>query len=395
MSLLLALVPCHGFTLMARSPCLSCRHNLDPVMVASMPQSTGSVEAPDILPKTSTEPAREAIKYMRDPDDSYFERQQGLPPVDEELVDRLVAERSVLRANREYEKADVIKAQVVAMGVTIVDMRGRESWYVTKRHSRYIGPDDEPEEPTKPQEPRRDFGPRGHDYARTGGGAKGKAGQTSLGAIDALLSARLMAKLGGNYQRADAKRAELEALGVSVCDRRKQWRADGERFDSESQNMYTRVPGDGDAEMPELDVAPIDALLALRTAAKRGRDFDAADAAAEALREAHSVIVDDQRKTWRVVKLYGGFYRVGSKVGIAEAKIGSILTRRSDRLQAHGEGDEEAAQLTAELTAMGVQLDERRGTWQRPKRSPEEMARVREEMAAKRAAYARPTSPKK
>lgn len=328
-----------------------------------------------------TEPERDAIKYFRDPDDAYFEKQQGLPPVNEELVDQLVAERAVMRACRDYESADLVKAKVLEMGVTIVDMRGREAWYVTKRHSRYIGLD-EPE-PMPPSKPQREFGPRGHDYERVGGGAKGKAGQTSLGAIDEMLAARLMAKLRGNFERADAKRAELEALGVAICDETKQWRADGLPFGQGegAECSYERIPGDGDAETTGLDVAAIVSLLASRTAAKRRRDFVTADAAAEALRTEHSVVVDDKRKSWRLVKLYGGLYRIGSKVGQAEAKIGRLLSRRSERLESHGEGDEEAIRLGEELKLMGVQVDDRRGTWKRPKRSQEEMAQVREEMA--------------
>jgi len=372
--LMLAYRPCSGFGLMAMPPGngRACR--------AGMAGHASWACRPIMA---ETEPERDAIKYFRDPDDAYFEKQQGLPPVDEALVDQLVAERAVMRACRDYESADLVKAKVLEMGVTIVDMRGREAWYVTKRHSRYIGLDEpEPEPPSKPQ---REFGPRGHDYERVGGGAKGKAGQTSLGAIDEMLAARLMAKLKGNFKRADGKRAELAALGVAICDETKQWRADGLSFGEGKgvECLYERVPGDGDAETTGLDVAPIVSLLVSRTAAKRRRDFVTADAAAEALRTEHSVIVDDKRKTWRVVKLYGGLYRVGSKVGQAEPKIGRLLTRRSERLESHGEGDEEAIRLGEELKLMGVQVDDHRGTWKRPKRSQEEMALVREEMRAR------------
>ena len=134
--------------------------------------------------------AREPIAYYRDPDDAYFEKLAKLPPVDEAAVDALVAERSRLRAALEYDAADAVKAQILALGVTVVDVRGQEAWYVTPRHSRTL----EAAEAAEVEEGRaasasprrkggRDLGPRGHDYERTGGGAKGKAGQVSLGEV--------------------------------------------------------------------------------------------------------------------------------------------------------------------------------------------------------------------
>jgi hypothetical protein len=345
-------------------------------------------EATTVEMQPASAPEREAIVYFRDHDDAHYERLSGKPPVDEELVNSLVAKRSLLRAQRRYDEADVVKAAVVAMGVTIVDMRGREAWYVTPRHSRYV--DDQPEisqaEATK--KPWRDLGPRGHDYSRTGGGAKGKAGQVSLGKIDDLLAARLMAKLRANFELADAKRDELESLGVIVCDETKQWRADGLPFESAlaaakeaaaAADEYVRGPGDGDADAPDLDTSLIMSLLTARLTAKRRRDFARADAITATMRAEHSVVVDDRRKAWRVVRLYGEYHRVGGKVGKAEPKIGALLTKLTACRQPWwseepGAAEAEADSILSELAAMGVQVDERSKTWKRPRRTNEEMA---------------------
>jgi len=354
--------------------------------------------------------AREPIAYYRDPDDAYFEKLAKLPPVDEAAVDALVAERSRLRAAFEYDAADAVKAQILALGVTVVDVRGQEAWYVTPRHSRTL----EAAEAAEVEEGRaasasprrkggRDLGPRGHDFERAGGGAKGKAGQVSLGEVDRRLAARLAAKLRGRYSDADAElealesRREspraahseqavgptlprrlfaaslhggawceqaLEALGIRVCDATKRWRADGEAFGS----GYERTVGDGDEDVPALDTAPIEQLLLARARAKQARDFGKADALRGELRAAHSVIVDDQRRAWRRVRLYGDYYRVGPRVGKAEPKIGKLLTTLSQAASG------ERAALLEELGAMGVQVDEGRGTWRRPRRTPEELA---------------------
>mmetsp|Transcript_16778 Transcript_16778/g.49230 ORF Transcript_16778/g.49230 Transcript_16778/m.49230 type:complete len:370 (+) Transcript_16778:68-1177(+) len=315
--------------------------------------------------------AREPIAYYRDPDDAYFEKLAKLPPVDEAAVDALVAERSRLRAAFEYDAADAVKAQILALGVTVVDVRGQEAWYVTPRHSRTL----EAAEAAEVEEGRaasasprrkggRDLGPRGHDFERTGGGAKGKAGQVSLGEVDRRLAARLAAKLRGRYSDADAELEALEALGIRVCDATKRWRADGEAFGS----GYERTVGDGDEDVPALDTAPIEQLLLARARAKQARDFGKADALRGELRAAHSVIVDDQRRAWRRVRLYGDYYRVGPRVGKAEPKIGKLLTTLSQAASG------ERAALLEELGAMGVQVDEGRGTWRRPRRTPEELA---------------------
>ena len=345
-------------------------------------------EATEVAVKPDSAPERDAIVYFRDHDDAHYERLSGKPPVDEELVNSLVAKRSLLRAQRRYDEADVVKAAIVAMGVTIVDMRGREAWYVTPRHSRYV--DDQPEilpaEATKKKW--RDLGPRGHDYSRTGGGAKGKAGQVSLGKIDDLLAARLMAKLQANFELADAKRDELESLGVTVCDETMLWRADGLPFESAlaaaneaaaAANEYVRGPGDGDVDAPDLDTSPILELITARLTAKRRRDFARADALTATLRTEHSVVVDDRRKAWRVVRLYGEYHRVGGKVGKAEPKIGTLLTKLTACRQPWwseepGAAVVEADSILRELAAMGVQVDERSKTWKRPRRTDEEMA---------------------
>ena len=360
------------------------QHRSRPVLTVAV----APAEATTVEMQPASAPEREAIVYFRDHDDAHYERLSGKPPVDEELVNSLVAKRSLLRAQRRYDEADVVKAAVVAMGVTIVDMRGREAWYVTPRHSRYV--DDQPEisqaEATK--KPWRDLGPRGHDYSRTGGGAKGKAGQVSLGKIDDLLAARLMAKLRANFELADAKRDELESLGVIVCDETKQWRADGLPFESAlaaakeaaaAADEYVRGPGDGDADAPDLDTSLIMSLLTARLTAKRRRDFARADAITATMRAEHSVVVDDRRKAWRVVRLYGEYHRVGGKVGKAEPKIGALLTKLTACRQPWwseepGAAEAEADSILSELAAMGVQVDERSKTWKRPRRTNEEMA---------------------
>jgi len=152
---------------------------------------------------------------------------------------------------------------------------------------------------------------------------------------------------------------------------------------------HRRVDGDGD-DAGETDVAAVESLIGARAAAKRQQDFARADRIAEELRDMHSVVADDARRHWRVVQFDGGYYRVGPKVGKARSKIGALLAERAGRINRHGEDDQKAAQILAKLATMGVLIDERRKTWRRPKRPPQEVADAAAAAAAAVQAQAKP-----
>jgi cysteinyl-tRNA synthetase len=205
---------------------------------------------------------REPAVYYRDFNDADFDCDEDgnleCVSIDEEAVQALVDERAVLRAARDYEAADNLKKRIIEMGVTIIDTPGREAWFLTPRRERGA------KDAAKPGE---------HGYSRTGGAAPDEA---ALDAVDVLLAERLTAKQNGDYVRADELRAAMSALGVSVSDGSRQWRADGEAFDDDVCGRYARVPADGD-RLP-LDERTAIELVALRSAAKLRRDFTSADA---------------------------------------------------------------------------------------------------------------------
>ena len=63
-----------------------------------------------------------------------------------------------------------------------------------------------------------------------------------------------------------------------------------------------------------VDVAAVESLLAERGEAKQAKDYPKADELTATLRAEHAVVLDDKRRTWRVVVEYGGYYRVGPHV---------------------------------------------------------------------------------
>ena len=114
-----------------------------------------------------------------------------------------------------------------------------------------------------------------------------------------------------------------------------------------------------------VDVAVVEALLEERGIAKQARDYETADAIVETLRSEHSVVLDDKRRTWRVVVSFGGYYRVGPHVDAYTTKqVGDMLIKRTAH-QAAQEYDEADA-LHAALTEMGIVLDTRIKTWKKP-----------------------------
>lgn len=195
--------------------------------------------------------------------------------------------------------------------------------------------------------------------------------------------------------QADLCLAELrDDYGVFVNDKLKGWRADGGIFPT-----HARVEGDADASpagaaldqarrhpargtrhpVPRTPAPPrprppprstlastpqaaVLDLIAARAAAKKARDYAAADAAVAALLEEHAVVLDDKRGTWRAVLLLSGFYRVGPtpEPSVADAVpplLAALAAAREDGAR------READATLDELEELGVGVDEDLCTW--------------------------------
>jgi hypothetical protein len=96
---------------------------------------------------------------------------------------------------------------------------------------------------------------------------------------------------------------------------------------------YKRVDGDGDAgPCGAVDVLTVSALIEARAAAKLAKEYDSADAMAIKLRTEHTVVLNDQARTWRVVLQSGGYFRVSPEVDpLMAEQVGDLLERRSAR----------------------------------------------------------------
>ncbi|GMI24011.1 hypothetical protein TeGR_g13505, partial [Tetraparma gracilis] len=113
-------------------------------------------------------------------------------------------------------------------------------------------------------------------------------GREKFDAVEALLSARVSARMRRNYEAADRIREELrEEHGVLVDDRSQLWHLRGDEPEKEARGepkgwkMARGMEGEGDAFAEGLglvDVPALEALLEQRDAARRGRSWGEADA---------------------------------------------------------------------------------------------------------------------
>ena len=194
--------------------------------------------------------------YGRDPDD--------FVDVDVGAVEAMLDERSRFRERRMWDEADMVRKRLqVLHGVTVSDKESE--WRVgigdgrrdvrQERQQRPSFGDKGPCEDEPWGEGPVDVGPMpvavriqteygivGHDYSRVA------ADGTPFSADDfetfnGLMAARLDAKQSHQYDKADALKAMISDLGVTVSDSARIWRADGVSF---GRKVWTRIAGDGD-----------------------------------------------------------------------------------------------------------------------------------------------------
>jgi len=208
--------------------------------------------------------------YSRSDDDD-----ESVPmsvPVEE--LDRMLAERLQFKLQRDYEAADDMLAQISAVGVQVHD--GYKRWRADGSEF-----------------PRGAYGRQesARGYSRAEGDVDDQDQEPLDGdAIDALCMERQSAKFEKDYDRADAIRDELKALGVGVDDRRKSW------FSlNGSGHGYRRVDDDG-GETP-FDVNEVNGMISERIKCKRNRDFGRADELQRALRDL-GIEMDDRGRSW-------------------------------------------------------------------------------------------------
>ena len=124
-------------------------------------------------------------------------------------------------------------------------------------------------------------------YTRRGGG---DLSDEAVEEIEGLLKERYECKKFRDYDRADEIRADLQnRFDVKIDDRSGEWRIDTDEY-------FPSSTGD----LTEENISHVTEKLRERFQYKRDRDYDAADAIRDELREQYGVSVDDRTKEWKV-----------------------------------------------------------------------------------------------
>lgn len=305
-----------------------------------------------------------------------YEREVGdTAPVDVAAVESLITERTDARRARDFNAADTIREQL--RSEYRVEVFDRESTWRVGRSGGGRGGSNGGRGGSNGQrgerEPRTydslDLGEKGHDYERDGDTELLEIDEATSGLINKLLASRLEAKMGRDFDKADALKAQLSGLGVSVNDKRRTWEYSTPRDVGPYGHDYVRAEEDS-TEFDEQALATINDLLRDRLAAKLEGRYDAADAYMEEL-SALGVFVNEKVRGWRADgKAFPTHQRIegdgdGDEALMAALDEERVMEMLAERALLRKDGDYDAADaIVAQLRQVySVVLDDKKGTW--------------------------------
>lgn len=195
----------------------------------------------------------------------------------ESLLQKAVEERAVAKMAHNYDRADALRDGLARKYGVVIDDKQRE-WSVGGNFDRPAGWID----PDRP-------------YVQRGG--TGGLDDEVLTVIRDKVDARQQAKRDGEFQLADSLRDELtETYNLQIDDKRREWLIGSDEY----TRVVDAVVGEEDPLSPE-DTAAVQGRIAERTAQKKARNYDAADAIRDELWGEYGVAIDDRNMEWRVV----------------------------------------------------------------------------------------------
>jgi len=194
-------------------------------------------------------------------------------PADVDYVAGRVQERADAKRSRDYELADSIRDELVDEYNVVIDDRLMK-WSVG---GDFAG----------------DGGSKRKDaYTRRGGGGDDLT-EDDLASIASMVAARAKAKRDRNYEDADELRDTLrEKYNVKVDDRNKEWQIETGDYAQEPRQYGERV-------LTDEEVKIVQQKLLDRVAARRERNFAAADAIRDELASVYSVVINDRTISWK------------------------------------------------------------------------------------------------
>lgn len=194
--------------------------------------------------------------------------------------------------------------------------------------------------------------------------------------VESVIRARNKARRSRNFNLADKLLGELTLNGVSLDDKKKLWRADGEQCDDASIETYEKAPNS--KPISEEEEAHVCEKLEERSAAKQRKDYDAADELLDELRFLMNVAVDDKKKTWRVTEPFKTMYTYGGQrmQNVPKDSLRQIEQLVRDRSDAKKEKNfRRADEILEDLRIhFGVRVDDNKKAWYFIQKTKEERA---------------------
>ena len=192
--------------------------------------------------------------------------------------------------------------------------------------------------------------------------------------VEDLIRARNKARRSRNFNLADKLLGELTLNGVSLDDKKKLWRADGEQCDDATVETYRKEPNS--KPISEEDEAHVCKKLEERSAAKQRKDYDVADEILDELRFLMNVAVDDKKKTWRVTDPFKTMYTYGGQrmQNVPKDSLRQIEQLVRDRSDAKKQKNfRRADEILEDLRIhFGVRVDDNKKAWYFLQKSKEE-----------------------
>jgi len=278
---------------------------------------------------------------------SFSEDVEGM---DNEMIDKIVAERLRFKLDRDYEKADSIREGLRSKYNVLIDDR-LKMWSVGG---------DFGEEHNARRDLAHQFSTRGYIKSKS----SLPLSPEDETYIQEQIDERSTAKRDREFQTADDIRQNLlEEYDVSINDKMKIWSVGGAFEETgrgdKPRGVYTRRGG---GNLSEEVLQEIQDLLAERYDHKKNRDFDSADAIRDDLEARYDVRIDDRSSEWRIET---NEYFAASTGNLSQEDIEFVTNKLRERFQYKRDRDYDAAdEIRDELgDSFGVNIDDRTKEW--------------------------------
>jgi len=269
----------------------------------------------------------------------------------DDLINKLINERTKFKMIREYSKADAVREGLRTKFNVLIDDRLKQ-WSVGG---------DFGEEHNAQRELADKFANRGYIKSTSSLSLDDEEEEYIQHHVDA----RAAAKKDRNFDVADKIRLDLaQRFDVTINDKQKLWSIGGVFEElggrmGKPKGVYTRRGG-GDLSAEEEDA--ISKMITDRYHAKKQRNYDAADEIRDALMNRYNVKIDDRSNEWRVDT---DDYAMAGDNDLSEADIEVIDFKLKERFSLKRERlYEDADEIRDDLhEKYGVRIDDRTKEW--------------------------------